>query len=173
MNDTSAIDLAYLAGIIDADGYVTASMVDRGGGTYFGAQIGITGSSPEPHHLAARIFGGNVNCHKPGGARAHHLMQFHWQLNGRRAVPAIEAVLPFLRFKADRASLVLQLQEEVDWIRIARQLGEDPAPWAPAGWDPGSSLRALVEDIRSLSTRSIRVADARVRTEIVLDEVTS
>lgn len=54
------VDLAYLAGVIDADGYVTATRSERNGRLYFGAQVGITGSRRQPHDLASSIFGGRV-----------------------------------------------------------------------------------------------------------------
>lgn len=42
------VDLAYLTGVIDADGYVTATRSERKGRLYFGAQVGITGSRRQP-----------------------------------------------------------------------------------------------------------------------------
>lgn len=153
------IDLAYLAGVIDADGYVTATMSKHAGRLYFGAQIGISGSSREPHDLAADLFGGNVTSHQPNGVHAHHRLQYHWQRGGTRAVPIIRAVLPYLRIKAERARLVIELQEQVDWIRLTR--GEDdPFPWAPAGWDPVPGLRACVAEIRASNTRRGSVSAA-------------
>lgn len=146
-------DLAYLAGIVDADGYVTATMSTRNGKTYFGAQVGVTGSCREPHDLAASLFGGNVSCHSPGRGREHHRRQFHWQLGGRRAAPAIQALLPYLRIKHLRALLVLELQETVDMLRAARRDGDDPAPWMASDWDPTPSLRACVEEIRECHGR--------------------
>ncbi|WKW86689.1 hypothetical protein SEA_KARHDO_63 [Mycobacterium phage Karhdo] len=153
-------DLAYLAGVIDADGYVTATRSRHGGRQYFGAQIGITGSDRAPHDLAAHIFGGKVTSHRPNRSRAHHLTQFHWQRGGSGAVPVITAVLPYLRIKAGRASLVLELQEHVEWIRATRG-DDDPFPWMPAGYDPAPTLSALVDEIRSHSARAGRELDGR------------
>lgn len=143
--------LAYLAGIIDADGYVTATRSIRKGSTYYGAQIGITGSRREPHDLAAATFGGRVSAHSPGKERSHHLTQYHWQLGGSQVVPIVSALLPYLRVKRGRAQLVLDLQQQLDVRRTAVRQGEDPYPWAPAGYDPTPSLDALVDDIRSSS----------------------
>ena len=156
----SDTNLAYLAGVIDADGYVTATRSVHSGRQYFGAQIGITGSDRAPHDLAADLFGGNVTSHQPRHGRAHHRLQFHWQRAGVRAVPVINAVLPYLRIKADRAHLVLDLQEQVDWIRATRG-DDDPFPWMPAGYDPAASLSARVDEIRSSSIRAGRELDGR------------
>lgn len=150
---TEATDLAYLAGVIDADGYVTATRSVHSGRTYVGAQVGITGSRREPHDLAARLFGGTVSAHRPT-RNPRHLTQYHWQRGGRRAVPAIRAVLPYLRVKALRAQLVLDLQDEVDLLRMTRELG-DFAPWMPAGWDPSPALSAAVDEIRASGHESV------------------
>lgn len=155
---TDSTDLAYLAGVIDADGYVTATRSRHGGRVYFGAQVGITGSCSAPHTLAAQIFGGNVSHHQPTRDRAHHRTQYHWQRGGSRAVPVITAVLPYLRVKYERARLVLELQEHVDWIRETRR-DDDPFPWMPAGYDPNQHLCEMVEEIRSFNARAGRTWD--------------
>lgn len=147
MRDT---DLAYLAGIVDADGYVTATRSVRRGAVYHGAQVGITGSRRQPHDLATSLFGGKVLAHSPGRGREHHRTQHHWQAGGDRAVPVIEALLPYLRVKAARARLVLDLQECLIERRACR-LNGDPFPWAPAGYDDTAMLDALVAEIREAS----------------------
>lgn len=134
---TDSTDLAYLAGVIDADGYVTATRSRHGGRVYFGAQ---------------------VSHHQPTRDRAHHRTQYHWQRGGSRAVPVITAVLPYLRVKYERARLVLELQEHVDWIRETRR-DDDPFPWMPAGYDPNQHLCEMVEEIRSFNARAGRTWD--------------
>ncbi len=140
------VELAYLAGIIDADGYVTATMSTHKGRTYFGAQVGITGSKRQPHDLAASLFGGKVSVHRPT-RNPRHLDQYHWQISGHGAIEPITAVLPYLRVKHERALLVLDLQERVDEIALWRP--DDGVPWLPVGHDHTASLRVLVEEIRA------------------------
>lgn len=147
MRDT---DIAYLAGMIDADGYVTATSSQRGSRWYFGAQVGITGSRREPHDLASALFGGKVLEHEPTGERTHHRVQYHWQRGGKTAVPVIEAVLPYLRVKAVQAQLALDLQQE---LLEASTDSDDPFPWTPAGYDPTPGRLAVVADIRALHAR--------------------
>lgn len=51
-------ELAYLAGIVDADGYVTATMSTHAGRLYFGAQVGILHNPralPEPIPYRGRL----------------------------------------------------------------------------------------------------------------------
>lgn len=146
------VDLAYLAGMIDADGYITATMSTRSGTTYFGAQVGITGSRREPHDLAASLFGGNVTRHHPAGDRSHHRTQYHWQMGGRRAVPVIAAVQPHLRVKVAQAELAIHLQARADELSAARLSG-DPAPWLLPGDRGDAGLRLLVEEIRAHHAR--------------------
>lgn len=143
MHDT---DLAYLAGVVDADGYVTATMSTKKERTYFGVQLGITGSDPAPHQLAAELFGGRVNVHRPT-RNPRHKDQHHWQLGGAKAVEPIEALLPFLRIKRDRALLVLELQAALDEDRLFR--AEGGVPWLPVGHDRTANYRARVEEIRT------------------------
>lgn len=148
----SPIDLAYLAGIIDSDGYITASSSTRNGRTYCGPRVGISGTRREPHDLAASIFGGTVRSYDPRGDRAHHRTQHQWVLEGDKAAEAIAAVMPFLHVKRDQADLAMQLQELRVEARDART-NEDSFPWAPADYDPTLAMVALAGDIRALNVR--------------------
>lgn len=148
---STGIELAYLAGIIDADGYVTATRSVRQGRVYYGAQIGITGSRREPHDLAARIFGGNISAHQPGAEKSHHLTQFHWQRSGSKATGIIQAVLPYLRIKRVRAQLVIELQDALDERRELLKADIDPFPWALPDFDPNQMFDAMVSDVRDSS----------------------
>ncbi len=157
MKDT---DLAYLAGMIDADGYITASRTLRESGWKFAAQVGITGSRREPHDLAASIFGGKVTQHQPKGDNAHYKVQHHWQRTGANAVPIIEAIQPYLRVKCEQAAGALALQES---LLIARALpDDDPMPWMPADYDVVGHWHVMVDEIRSHHARRGRVARAAV-----------
>lgn len=151
--------LAYLAGVIDSDGYITASSSVRKGKVYCAPRVGISGTRREPHDLAARIWGGSVRPYEPTGDRAHHRTQYQWVAEGDRAADVLVAILPFLRIKARQAVLALELQSAREEKRSAAT-GEDPYPWAPAGYDPDPALVALAEDIRALNRRG-RELDGR------------
>ena len=62
---TDQTTLAYLAGMIDGDGYISITRSVRNGNEYFGPQVGIAGTRREPHDLAASIWGGVVSTYKP------------------------------------------------------------------------------------------------------------
>jgi hypothetical protein len=149
--------LAYLAGIIDADGYVSAQRSMHAGRLYYGCKVGIAGTDRQPHDLAASIWGGTVRRYQPTGDRAAHRPQFQWSRCGESARPVIEAILPYLRVKRDRALLALELQ---DMIGESRCPADEAFPWAPAGWDPEPSLDALIEEIREQQTRIRRAVAA-------------
>lgn len=156
---TDATVLAYLAGIIDSDGYITASSSTRKGVTYCAPRVGISGTRTEPHELAAALFGGKVRSYEPRGGRAHHRTQYQWVLEGDRAAKVISAVLPYLRVKRKQALLALDLQEARQHLRETRN-DDDAYPWAPAGHDPTRELVALAEDVRALNVRG-RELDGR------------
>lgn len=141
---SSEIDLAYLAGIVDADGHITINRSVRAGRVYFGAVIGISGTRREPHDLAASLWGGGVGSY--AGTEAHHLPCFQWSRQGRSAATAIEALLPYLRIKADQAHLALALHEHV----LAGR-SDDPYPWLSPGYDPTDELEAMVSGMRALN----------------------
>lgn len=146
-------ELAYVAGIIDADGYVTAASSLHKGRRYVGPAVGIAGNRREPHDLAAAMFGGNVRIYIPRGERAHHQPQFQWQLYGARAIVVLEAVLPYLRVKRRQAELCLGLHEAILEARLMKGY-EDPYPWFGPEYDPERDLVAAAEEIRGLNTRN-------------------
>lgn len=148
------LTLAYLAGVIDSDGYISATRSTHKGRLYYGAAVGIAGTDRQPHDLAASIFGGNVRRYVPTKERVHHKPQFQWQRWGESARPVLEAVLPYLRVKRDRAALALEMQGLLLEWRLPDDA--DPFPWAPAGWDPRPSLDALMAEIREQQSRSGR-----------------
>jgi hypothetical protein len=148
------IVLAYLAGVIDSDGYVSATRSIRKGRVYYGASVGIAGTDRQPHDLAASIFGGRVYCYVPTGTRAHYKPQFHWQRYGESARPFLTQVVPYLRIKRTRALLALELQDVLAEARLA--VNDDPCPWAPAERNRRLLLDVLVAEIQAQQGRSGR-----------------
>lgn len=136
---TKTID-AYLAGMIDGDGYITIQRSTRGGKDYFGAQVGIAGTRRDPHDLAASLFGGKVSCYQP--ANPKHRPQFQWQRMGKAAVPVIEGVLPYLLIKKEHALLALELQEHA-----TEASSPDPFPWFGPDYDPLAVMRRMRDEM--------------------------
>lgn len=147
MADTAAIEptvLAYLAGMIDADGYITINRSTRAGVAYYGAQVGISGTRRQPHDLAASLWGGKVSLYQPKNPR--HRGQYQWSRQGDVAIGIITALLPYLRIKLDQARVALELQEHCIFGR-----GDDPFPWFSAGYNPTPFREELVAEIRELN----------------------
>lgn len=164
MGDKSKIEpttLAYLAGVIDSDGFITASSSVRSGRTYCAPRVGIAGTRREPHDLAASLFGGSVLSYEPKAERAHHRTQFQWVREGDTAAHVIVAVLPYLRVKRVQAELAVELQAARLDERLARAGDEDVYPWVPTDYDPVPSLVALAHDIRALNVRGRTVVMTR------------
>lgn len=107
-------DLAYLAGVLDSDGYITVNRTTRNkaGGrkqVCHTAKVGIAGTRRQPHDFAASLFGGSVFAYEPKNPA--HRTQFQWQVSGRMAVPILRSVRPFLLIKGPQADLAIELQK--------------------------------------------------------------
>lgn len=66
------LDLAYLAGMIDADGFITIQRTTKANtgkcehpSVYHALKVGIGGTERQPHDLASSIFGGAVSRYTP------------------------------------------------------------------------------------------------------------
>jgi hypothetical protein len=136
--------LAYLAGVIDSDGYVTIQRTRHAGRTYYGARIGVSGTRRQPHDLAASLWGGTVSRYTPKNLR--HRAQFQWSRSGVAAATAINEVLPFLRVKAEQARIALELNEHLELGRAV-----DPYPWFGPDYDAAVHAEELVAEIRPLN----------------------
>ncbi len=127
--DATPTALAYLAGMIDGDGYITIARAYRGGRYYHTPQVGIAGTRSEPHEFAASLWGGAINRYVPKNPL--HRPQFQWCRSGITAAGVIEAIRPYLLVKAEQADLALELWEHLEFGR-----GEDPFPWFGPHYDP-------------------------------------
>lgn len=121
--------LAYMAGIIDSDGFISINRSTHAGRLYHGPIIGVSGTRRQPHDLAASLWGGNVYTYTPRNSQ--HRTQFQWSRTGRPAVQPIRDVLPFLRVKVEQAELALELAEHLEAGR-----GPNPFPWFGLDYDP-------------------------------------
>lgn len=142
--------LAYMAGVIDSDGYITIHRSTRRGRSYFAPQIGVAGTRRQPHDLATSLWGGNVNAYTPKNPR--HRIQFQWQRTGASAASAIDDLLPFLRVKEEQAWLALEA-----WELVVGGKGPDPYPWQLPDYDPTPGLHALREDMVHVLNQGRRI----------------
>lgn len=131
-------DLAYLAGVLDSDGFITVARTTKklrrgtaeSTSTYYSARAGIAGTRRQPHDFAASLFGGSVHAHEPKNAA--HRIQFNWSVSSRLAAVMLRAVRPYLLVKTEQADLVLQLQDLVERqyaeIRVTQGQGRRVPP---------------------------------------------
>lgn len=102
-------DIAYLAGIIDSDGFITIQRTRKQNAstgipqTYYALKVGISGTRTPPHELAQELFGGAIHAYTPKNAA--HRTQFQWCCTGGTAVAMLRQLRPFLRVKLTQAEL--------------------------------------------------------------------
>ncbi len=109
---TGAEVLAYLAGVMDSDGYfkIEKRRVKRMINPHYRIKIGAGQVAPSPAiKLLSETFGGTIRVR--GDGRKGHRALARWSRFDRSAVPALEALLPYLVIKAPQARLLLQLRE--------------------------------------------------------------
>lgn len=122
MNEVS---FAYLAGMIDADGYITIMRTRKSNrgrcepAIYHSLQVGIAGTDRLPHDFAASIFGGNVATYKPKNPR--HRSQFQWSASGPTAAKVIRSIQPYLLIKKHQAEVGLRFQSLLETHVASRQ----------------------------------------------------
>jgi hypothetical protein len=116
MKDSQRLIYAYLAGAIDADGFITIARSSRSKGekyahrpTYYNAKIGFTETSPIIPNLLKETFGGSQFEHQP--KNPEHKRWYSWQIQNRKAAESLKLLLPYLRLKQEQARLVLEFLE--------------------------------------------------------------
>jgi hypothetical protein len=112
------IELAYIAGVMDSDGYFTIKR-----GTYairvtgdsknptYCERVGIKQVQSEAVYLIHDLFGGYLCVEKPNcknGKPLHSL-----QISNLKAHAFVCAILPFLRLKREQALILLELRESL------------------------------------------------------------
>lgn len=106
---------AYLAGTIDADGFITVSKIKGGAGgrtaAYYYPRVGLAEIHPVVPELLRDTFGGSIHIHTPANPR--HRPWYGWRAEGPKAAAALRLLLPHLRLKRRQAELAIQLAERV------------------------------------------------------------
>lgn len=112
MDTNSEIFHAYCAGAIDSDGWISIYRSHRTVGkryahkpTYFCAKLGFTNTSRIVPDLLKAAFGGSFYRYD----RSPNKDMFVWEVDGKKAIIFITAILPYLQMKRRQAELALQL----------------------------------------------------------------
>lgn len=103
-------DLAYLAGFFDGEGcvYINRNKPNRWRGMGYHLEISFTNGDPAPLLLAQEMFGGQVTTTNDG--RAGHKTIHRLRVRCLKAKTALEAMLPYLRVKGERALKAIEFQ---------------------------------------------------------------
>jgi hypothetical protein len=103
-------DFAYLAGLIDGDGYVTIyRRTSRNQWTEWSAFIRIVNTHPGIKDLAELGGGTRYTRSRPQRGRTKELWCIQWY--GANAYALAEGVLPFIRLKRPQMELVLRFRD--------------------------------------------------------------
>ena len=99
--------LAYLAGVFDGEGCVTAQRLRGRNGNVFLVRVVVGNGFLPVLKEFQRFAGGSINERR---APAGMLRQFQWALSSRQAAAFLQRVLPHLVVKREVATLALRLQ---------------------------------------------------------------
>lgn len=120
-----ATTLAYLAGIIDADGTIgikrssySARVVGDSTQPTYSERVCVRQVEPHAVDLLHSLFGGRRGTTKPSAKRGRPLHE--WQVTDMKAAACLRAVLPYLRIKAEQARNCLALREVKEASKKAR-----------------------------------------------------
>ena len=122
-----ALNVSYIAGVIDSDGWVCLSKMRTGKNrknpsyTY---NLGITQAETEAVELAVKLFGGKIRVRKPHSGSTDINAQrdlYEWKCPTKTILSAIDELMPFLRIKRNRvfilSMLVSEIQGQDSWCR--------------------------------------------------------
>jgi len=127
-NPKQAIQLSYLAGIVDGEGCIRidkqkASKANNRLTPYHAPHIGVGMTDERIPQLFKKVFGGSlrVEC-VPSGRKP----LFRWAITGRhKIIPCLEALLPYLIVKRPQAEILIRLAKGMK-IPFNRQKGVSP-----------------------------------------------
>jgi hypothetical protein len=100
------VELAYLAGFVDADGSIGVVTVAKT--KQYVGQIAVSNCNKAIIDLFVKHFGGRVR--KRHWKNPKWKPNYEWKLTAKKAAFVIDAIRPFLFIKSRQAELVLELQ---------------------------------------------------------------
>ena len=106
-------ELAYLAGLMDADGCLALFKYPGRNRGRFAVEVfvAIKQTQREALDLLASQFGGLVRLTKPSTPGGKPL--YYWKRSGQHAATVAQALLPFLLLKRRQAEIVIAVQQEI------------------------------------------------------------
>ena len=131
--------MAYLAGVMDSDGYIGVGKKKAGKwAANYQPRVQVKQVDTEATDLFRETFGGHLYRHEPSTERGRPL--WCWQVHSAACRPVLEALLPYLRIKTNRAENALALCE------VNRRLGRKRFPVPDVV--PGEPMLTMAEVAR-------------------------
>lgn len=140
--------LAYLAGVLDSDGFITIKrstygmrVLDDRQNPGFSEWMGLKQTSPVAVDIFHAAFGGYRSVQKPSARNGKPLHS--WQASNLQAATALCALLPFLRIKRRQAEIALELRALKDRGRKANSVRSLNAKVQNTRWGPRAVRRLI------------------------------
>lgn len=103
-------DLAYMAGLIDGEGYIALKRDHTAGCVTYAPVVRITNTSLEMLYWVQGRFGGYVGHNKMSG-NGKWKESYYWTVHHAKAASFLSIILPYLVVKRKQAELVIQHYE--------------------------------------------------------------
>ena len=104
------LDLAYMAGLFDGEGYISIRyQMQKDKYDTYSLMLGVNMVDSEPVELFSKSFGGKVNLRH--SKNKNWRPQYRWRIESDKAVYFLKIMSPYLRLKREKAELALLFQE--------------------------------------------------------------
>ena len=103
------LELAYLAGIVDGEGHITAGHYPKLG--KFTPVFGVSSTTPILLEWLQERFGGRIYARGPQANRPQDKPKFEWRLSQREMDAVLPEITPFLIVKARHALLMQEFRQ--------------------------------------------------------------
>jgi LAGLIDADG endonuclease len=141
----NVVDAAYLAGLIDGEGYVGVSgsknnKASKGckRGVALRISVSVNMTDSRPLKWAQTVTGvGTIHTHKKH--KAHYRQAWNWQIWSREAALVLKQIRPFLKVKGKQADLCIEYQSQ---MRFPGTAGLKDSEWEfrLSCWDKSKEL---------------------------------
>lgn len=156
------ISAQYLAGLFDGEGCVSILKHNKKGTVYYVLDVRMHLCFRPTLEAIAETFGGRVT--NPQTLRSvNHKMKFDWVVDGKAAIPVLEAIAPYALEKKD------QIEMALEYARKLALIGRDRADKAQRD-ELGAEYRDRLHIAKDrVNTRRIDAVSIKRRVELALD----
>lgn len=112
------LQVAYLAGVMDSDGWFTIHKhTPAGTNAVYSPDLGINQATPECVELAYELYEGKLGKIDYSNSKGRHSKKpmFTWKPHKGNMTIVLEELIPHLRIKHEKAKLLLRLKKDIDF----------------------------------------------------------